>query len=35
MKTLSKLIVFIVGALVLMLGMEVKHRMDYTIKSNR
>ncbi|HEL0619307.1 TPA: DUF1310 family protein [Streptococcus equi subsp. zooepidemicus] len=28
MKTLSKLIVFIVGALVLMLGMEVKHRMD-------
>ncbi|HEL1176091.1 TPA: DUF1310 family protein [Streptococcus equi subsp. zooepidemicus] len=28
MKILSKLIVFIVGALVLMLGMEVKHRMD-------
>ncbi|HEL0065414.1 TPA: DUF1310 family protein [Streptococcus equi subsp. zooepidemicus] len=28
MKTLLKLIVFIVGALVLMLGMEVKHRMD-------
>ncbi|WP_159334661.1 DUF1310 family protein [Streptococcus equi] len=28
MKTLLKLIVFIVGALVLILGMEVKHRMD-------
>nr|HEK9961107.1 hypothetical protein [Streptococcus equi subsp. equi] len=28
MKTLLKLIVFIVGTLVLMLGMEVKHRMD-------
>lgn len=28
MKALLKLIVFIVGALVLMLGMEVKHRMD-------
>src|SRR3712207_6150526 len=28
MKALLKLIVFIVGALVLILGMEVKHRMD-------
>ncbi|MFP9085566.1 DUF1310 family protein [Streptococcus equi] len=28
MKTLLKLIVFIVGALVLILGMEIKHRMD-------
>ncbi|HEL1336487.1 TPA: DUF1310 family protein [Streptococcus equi subsp. zooepidemicus] len=28
METLLKLIVFIVGALVLILGMEVKHRMD-------
>ncbi|AEJ26308.1 TPA: DUF1310 family protein [Streptococcus equi subsp. zooepidemicus] len=28
MKILLKLIVFIVGALVLILGMEVKHRMD-------